>query len=159
MGKVLTIEQTSRVVKKLKNLGQRIVLVGGCFDILHQGHIKFLKKARAAGDILIIALESDEKVRQLKGEARPINSQHVRANILSNLPMVDYCIALPYLEKDLDYKVLVKTIGPDIIAVAKPDKLLSLKKKYADMVGGKVVEVMIRATNYSTTSIVQNLKL
>ena len=156
---VLTIEQASKTSRKLKEKGKKIVLVGGCFDILHVGHLEFLKLSKKNGDILIIALESDKRVTYLKGTQRPINSQSIRADNLANLSVVDYVITLPYFEKDYDYEALVKGLEPDIIAVTKPDRIFDIKKKYADMVGGKVVEVMNRNINYSTTNIAQGLKL
>ncbi len=71
------------------------VLVGGCFDLLHFGHIKFLEEAKKSGDYLVVALESDENVRRTKGETRPIHTQEQRKAMLESLTCVDEVIMLP----------------------------------------------------------------
>jgi rfaE bifunctional protein nucleotidyltransferase chain/domain len=100
-------------------MGMVKVLVGGCFDLLHKGHISFLKKAKKAGDKLVVLLESDEKIKKLKGESRPVQIQEVRAKALSGLGFVDEIIKLPFMDSDKDYDELVKKIKPDIIAVTE----------------------------------------
>lgn len=158
MGKILTVEQSIDIVKQLKRRGKRIILVGGCFDILHPGHIEFLTKSKKQGDLLLIILESDRKVKELKGAGKPINKQQDRAIILSNLLMVDYVVTLPYFKTDQDYATLVKAIEPDIIAVTSPDPIIDLKKEYAKSVGGRLIEIMQRKTLYSTSKIVKKQK-
>ena len=100
---------------------KKIVLVGGCFDILHYGHIYFLKKAKKLGDILIIALESDENAKKLKGPKRPIHTQKQRQKMLESLRFVDKVIALPPMKSDTDYERLVHRVNPDIIAITYGD--------------------------------------
>ena len=100
----------------------KIILVGGCFDILHFGHISFLKKAKALGGKLIVALESDVNVRKLKGPGRPIHTQEKRRQMLLALKCVDQVIPLPPLNSDADYARLVAKIKPDLIAVTAGDK-------------------------------------
>ena len=78
---------------------KNIVLVGGCFDIVHLGHLIFLEKAKAKGDILIVLLESDENIRKNKGQNRPINNQEDRALFLSKLKMVDKLDILQSLQR------------------------------------------------------------
>ena len=105
---------------------KKIVLVGGCFDILHPGHVIFLEKAKKAGDEhsssalqskLIVLLESDEKVKKLKGVKRPVHSQEERAQVLLALKSVDSVIKLPYIETEEEYDEIIKTVEPDIIAL------------------------------------------
>lgn len=156
LGKILTIEQAS-VLQNSKN-NKKLVLTGGCFDILHAGHIQFLKKAKAAGDSLIILLESDEKVHKLKGEGRPVNSQNDRASILSNLSFVDYVIKLPYFSNDSDYRLLVKQLEPAIIAITAGNTIYDWEKEYINEAGRKIVEVMNRDKTYSTTKIARKIK-
>ena len=79
------------------------VLAGGCFDVLHPGHIVFLEKAKKAGDYLVVLLESDKKIRKLKGKGRPVHSQKERAEILSALKSVDSVVCLPYMENDFKW--------------------------------------------------------
>ena len=100
---------------------KKIVLVGGCFDILHYGHIYFLKRAKKLGDMLVVALESDENTRKLKGPKRPIHTQKQRAEMLKSLRFVDKVITLPPMKSDLDYKKLVHRVNPDIIAITDGD--------------------------------------
>ena len=157
MGKIITVEQAARTIKKIKHQGQRIVLVGGIFDFIHKGHVEFLEAAKKEGDILIALLESDLKTREIKGKNRPVNTQEDRAFVLSRFIMVDYVILLPYFRRDQDYEELVKTLQPDIIAVTKTDALSNLKKRYAKMVGGNLVEVISRIKNYSTTRLEEKI--
>ena len=151
MGKIITIEQTRKVVKQLKREGKRIVLVGGIFDLIHRGHVEFLEAAKKEGNVLIVFLESDEKTREIKGKNRPINTQEDRAFVLSRFVMVDYIFLLPHFKKDQDYEKLVKVLQPDIIAVTKSDTLKKLKKRYAKSVNGSLIEVISRIGEYSTT--------
>ncbi|MCX6792059.1 MAG: adenylyltransferase/cytidyltransferase family protein [Candidatus Gottesmanbacteria bacterium] len=95
---------------------KKIVLVGGCFDLLHYGHINFLKQAKSRGDWLVVALESDENVKRMKGNARPIHIQAQRKEMLEALSFIDEVISLPPMHNDRDYFELVRKIRPAIIA-------------------------------------------
>jgi rfaE bifunctional protein nucleotidyltransferase chain/domain len=117
------------------------VLIGGCFDILHFGHIHFLKEAKKKGDCLIVALESDENTKRLKGQGRPIHTQKQRLEILESLNFVDEVIPLPEMKSDDDYKKLVAKIKPDIIAVTQGDSMKDKKREYAKSVNAKLVEI------------------
>ena len=133
-----------------RNHKAKVVLVGGCFDILHYGHIYFLKKAKNLGDTLIVALESDENTRKLKGPKRPIHTQKRRAEILKSLKFVDEVILLPPMKSDSDYEKLVRRVNPDIIAVTYDDT----KNTH----GVKTV-VIPKIKTPSTTQIAKLLKL
>lgn len=139
-------------IEKAKSNGT--VLVGGCFDVLHPGHLEFLKLSKSKGNNLVVLLESDENVRKMKGEKRPLNNQLVRAENISNIQFVDAVILLKKPESSQYYYNLVKLLEPDIIAVTSLDPLIKVKKDQAKMVGGKVVEVMKRDLRYSTTKMV-----
>jgi len=134
------------------------VLVGGCFDILHYGHIHFLKKAKSLGDYLIVALESDKNIKKMKGEKRPIHTQNQRREMLESLEFVDEVISLPDKMKDDDYFKLVGTVNPKIIAVTKGDPILSKKQKQAESIGAKVVEIP-KVKVPSTSQIAKILKI
>lgn len=151
MGNILNLQQAIEISQKIKSEKKSIVLAGGCFDILHIGHIKFLGKARKNGDYLFILLESDESVKKLKGDKRPINSQKDRAQILSALKFVDYVILLSGIKESKDYDSLVEKIHPDIIAVTKNDKALFNKQRQAKKINAKVVSVIERVEDKSTT--------
>ena len=129
---------------------KRIVLAGGCFDILHYGHIYFLKKAKSLGDVLIVAIESDQRVRELKGKNRPIHNQRQRKQILESLKFVDRVIILGNTMTDKKYLNFIKKIKPDVIAVTKGDPQIKNKMLQAKEVGAKVAEIgKIRSTSTS----------
>ena len=155
MKKIITLGQVQNLIKQLKQEAKTIVLAGGCFDILHQGHLRFLEAAKKHGDILIIALESDENVKRLKGQERPINKESLRAKNLIRTGFVDYVIILPTLKTATNYLNLVKTLIPDIIAVTAGDSQIANKKRQAETVGGKVKVVINRLPSFSTSKIIK----
>src|SRR5437764_13976214 len=110
---------------------KKIVLVGGCFDIIHFGHVQFLEKAKQVGDHLIIVLEPDERIVQSKHRA-PTHTQEERAYNLLALRYVDDVIMLPLLNGFHDYLELVRAIKPHVIAVTNNDPQLANKQKQAD---------------------------
>lgn len=130
---------------------KKIVLVGGCFDLLHFGHLQFLKAAKKQGNYLIVALESDEFIRRYKYR-QPFHTQAQRAAILKQLRVVDKVINLKLLETYTDYLNLVKKIKPDIIALTKGDKQIKNKKKQAKIIGAKVKIVTDIIENLSTST-------
>ena len=98
-------------VERLKKLGKKIVFTNGCFDILHRGHVSYLDTAKSYGDVLILGLNSDESVKKLKGEGRPINSEEDRAYILSALESVDF---VTIFSDETPYE-LIKMVEPDVL--------------------------------------------
>lgn len=130
------------------------VLVGGCFDILHFGHIHFLREAKKLGNYLVIALESDIGVKKLKGIARPIHNENQRKEILESLKFVDEVIILKDKMTDEDYKHLVDKIKPQIIAITKG----SNTQTHAKRVRAKVVEIP-KIKVASTTQIAKLLEI
>ena len=132
----------------------KIVLVGGCFDLIHFGHLQFLKKAKAFGDYLVIMLESDEFIRRHK-KREPIHNQKQRAEILLSLKFVDQVINLPYLSCYDDYLKVVESIKPQIIAITHLDPQKTNKEKQAKTVGAKVKTVTARINYLSTSKIIQ----
>ena len=129
------------------------VLVGGCFDLLHFGHFTFLKKAAAAGDRLIIALEPDEFIKKKK-KRKPIHNQQQRAEILKSLRFVDEVILLPFFKKDADYFQLIEKIRPDIVAVTAGDPYIKNKIEQAKKIGATVKVVTPLLKGYSTNAII-----
>ena len=109
--KIKDLVQIERIAKRLKEQKRKIVFTNGCFDILHKGHAAYLEKAKAQGDILIVGLNSDESVRRLKGETRPINPLEDRAFLLAALESVDYVV--PF-EEDTPYS-LISRILPHLL--------------------------------------------
>ena len=154
MAEIISINKVVIVSNSLKKQGKSVVLVGGCFDILHPGHVIFLEKAKKTGDILIVLLESDEKVRILKGVNRPIYNQKDRAKVLSALRAVDYVVMLPFMKKDREYDELITSIKPDVIAVTSKDKNLIHHQRAAKLAGAQLKQVTKVIGNYSTSSLV-----
>ncbi len=92
MGEILKLQDVLEVVSALKAEGKTIVTTNGCFDILHAGHVRYLKNAKALGDALIVCLNSDASVKRLKGQDRPLNCEADRAEVISSLASVDYVV-------------------------------------------------------------------
>lgn len=159
MKKIVTLKNLPTLVRKIKQQGKTIVLVGGCFDILHIGHLRFLTSAKKTADRLLVALEADEKVKDLKGPNRPIHSQKERAEILAALSDIDYVLMLPKFSGDKDYFNLVNTIGPEIVAVTKNDPALTKKKEQLKKIGGQLKIVTPRISTYSTSRLAKLLKI
>lgn len=142
--------------KNLKDKGKKIVLAGGCFDILHPGHVTFLEKAKKAGDCLMILLESDQRVKELKGANRPIHTQKERAKVLSALRFVDYIVMLPYMKGDTEYDELIGRIGPDVIAITKGYANVYHHERAAKKTGAKLRPVTKTIGSYSTSRILNH---
>lgn len=117
------------------------VLVGGCFDLLHFGHTEFLRKAKALGDWLVVALESDENVKRMKGDGRPIHSQHQRRKMLESLSFIDEVIELVPIKTYEEYANLVKDVQPHVIATTEGDPILEKKKGQAKLVGAELIVI------------------
>src|SRR5579862_424715 len=98
-------------VRKLQSEGKRVVFTNGCFDILHSGHIDLLSRARALGDVLLVAINSDSSVVRIKGSGRPIIPQQERAELLDGMEMVDFVC---WFEEDTPLQAIL-TLHPDIL--------------------------------------------
>jgi FAD synthetase len=151
MKSILGVEGVVKLSQSLKSAGKSIVLVGGCFDILHYGHIRFLEQAKKHAQVLIVLLEGDEFIKKTKGASRPLNPQKVRAKMLWALKPVDFVICLPFMKSNLEYDNLVQDIGPDIIATTKPDPNIAHKKRVAALSGAKLIFATQAIDNYSTS--------
>ncbi|MCX7881244.1 MAG: adenylyltransferase/cytidyltransferase family protein [Patescibacteria group bacterium] len=136
--------------------GKKTVLVGGCFDIFHYGHLQFFKKAKKEGDLLIVALECDDFIRNFK-QREPIHTQKERAEILSHLNIVDLVVLLPFFKNDKDYFLLVDKIRPNVIAITKGDLQIENKKKQAEKVNGKLKIVIDLNKKFSSRKIINLL--
>jgi len=137
---------------------KKIVLVGGCFDLLHFGHISFLKQAKALGDWLVIALESDKNVRRMKGDARPIHTQAQRKEMLEALTFVNTVINLPPMTGDEEYFSFIQKIHPAIIAITEGDPITEKKNVQAKKIGAKLV-IIPKIHTPSTSQLVKLLGL
>jgi cytidyltransferase-like protein len=135
--------------------GKKVVLVGGVFDLIHIGHLDFLKAAKGQGDVLVVALESKDIVLQSKNR-NPVHSQLQRAEILSYLNCVDGVILLPPMKGYEDYLKLVTELKPHVIAVTKGEPYIQEKEQQAALVGARVMIVNNRIRGFSTTDILDH---
>ena len=146
-------------IRLAKLLGKKIVLVTGCFDLLHQEHLKFLKKAKKEGDALIVGLESDERVRKMKGKGRPINSFKIRVKNLVRLNEVDFVLRLPddFGNQSVRLETL-RLIKPNLLAISSNDPLEEKKRKECKKISCKVKVVYQYNPEISTTKFLLDKK-
>ena len=154
MGRIVNLQELETFLSRQSK--GRIVLTGGCFDILHIGHVRFLSEARKMGDYLMLLLESDENVKKLKGKNKPVFTQKERAEVLSSLRIVDLIVLLPVMENDNDYLNLVTEIKPDVIAVTEGDPLVYKKRLQAKKVGAESKIIPVTKT-FSTSKLAKIL--
>lgn len=134
-----------------KNKGKKIVFTNGCFDILHLGHVEYLNEAKAQGDLLIVGLNSDKSVRELKGEDRPINNEQDRSAMLLNLKAVD-CVQIFTEQTPLE---IIKLIKPDVLVKGgdwKPEQIVG--SDFVISNGGTVKSLMFKH-GYSTSNLIE----
>lgn len=130
------------------------VLVTGVFDVLHPEHIIFLKKARSLGKELLVYIESDVRVRQIKGQGRPINGQLQRKVALEQLGIADRVEVLPdCFSSPADHRALLAQVQPDVLAVSEHTAHLDKKQALMQEVGGRVVVVHAHNPRVSTTQL------
>lgn len=151
---ILTKEEVITEVKRLKTSKKRIVMTNGCFDILHRGHVDYLQKARALGDVLIVAVNSDASVQKLKGPTRPIVTLENRMEVLSALGCVD--IVVPFDEETPQN--LIAAILPDILVKGGDYKVEQIAGHKEVLANGGVVQILNFVDNCSTTSIVKKIQ-
>lgn len=146
---ITSIRKLKEIVRKAKKEGKRIVFTNGCFDIIHVGHIRLLRRCRELGDIVIVGVNSDLSVRRLKGNTRPINKVEDRTEILSAIRYVDFVIVF---EEDTPYN-LIKQIEPDFLVKGgdyKEDEVVG--REFA-----KKVVIFPLVKGKSTTSLIKKI--
>jgi rfaE bifunctional protein nucleotidyltransferase chain/domain len=151
MIKIIKYKELNRV--KLNFQNNKIILVGGCFDVFHFGHLLFLKKAKEAGNFLVVALESDEFIKKYK-KRNPVHNQNQRAEILAAIEYVDLVIKLPLFDSDKQYLQLVEEVKPPIIAITAGDSQLENKIRQAKKVAGKVKIITNYIKGFSSQEII-----
>jgi rfaE bifunctional protein nucleotidyltransferase chain/domain len=151
---ILTLEEAILRFGREKRNGRRLVFTNGCFDLLHPGHIGSLELARALGDALIVGLNSDASVRQLKGEGRPVIPERERAEILSALESVDAVVIFD----DLTPRELISRLLPDILVKGGDwpgDQIVG--REEVEAAGGRVVSVPV-VPGYSTSAMLKKIR-
>lgn len=152
--KILSIEALKSKVQTLKKSKKRIVSTNGCFDILHWGHLQYLEKARALGDVLICAINQDASVKKLKGPGRPIHSEMIRAQQIAALESVDFVVLFG---EDTPNEIL-EAIQPDIhVKGGDYNPELLPEKSVVEQHGGKV-QCLPLAAGFSTTELLKKLE-
>jgi D-beta-D-heptose 7-phosphate kinase/D-beta-D-heptose 1-phosphate adenosyltransferase len=141
-----------------RSQGKRIVFTNGCFDVLHSGHVSYLKGAKEKGDILIVGVNKDDSVTRLKGTGRPINSLEHRMAVLSELNCVDQVI--PFGENENDTPIdLIKKIKPDVfVKGADYEKKFMPELNVLKEIGAEIVLIPL-IDNQSTTKIIARIRL
>ncbi|OGI03001.1 MAG: hypothetical protein A2Y25_03650 [Candidatus Melainabacteria bacterium GWF2_37_15] len=154
MGESVNIEELIKIVSELKAKGKTIVTTNGCFDILHAGHVRYLKQAKELGDILIVCLNSDASVKRLKGSTRPLNPEYDRAEVLAGLASVDYVVIF---EEDTPSSILEK-IKPNIHVKGGDYTEETLPETAVIKAAGGRVAFIPLVEGRSTTNIIKRMK-
>jgi rfaE bifunctional protein nucleotidyltransferase chain/domain len=149
--KILNREQLKDRVAAWRRAGECITLANGCFDFLHVGHLRYLHAAKNLGGRLIVAINSDESVRALKGEGRPLMPAEERAEIIAALADVDAVVVFP----ERDVRALIREIRPDIQAKGTDYRAESVPERDAVMEYGGRVEIVGDRKDHSTSEIIR----
>lgn len=138
----------------LRDGGQRVVFTNGCFDILHAGHVRYLKQARSYGDCLVLGLNTDASVRRLKGPERPINNEHDRAEVVGALKSVDYVVFFdePTAEE------LIRQVHPDVYVKGGDYTIETLPEGQIVLGYGGQVKLVKLVEGRSTTNVIAKIQ-
>jgi D-glycero-beta-D-manno-heptose 1-phosphate adenylyltransferase len=152
--KILTREAVQRRVAAWRARRDTIVLANGCFDLLHAGHVRYLEGAKRLGDRLVVAINSDESVRALKGKGRPLMPAAERAEILASLSDVDVVIIFP----EHDVAAIIREIRPDVHAKGTDYTAERVPERDVVMACGGRVAIVGDPKDHSATEMIRNLK-
>lgn len=153
-GKIVSIDELLRERARLREEGSRLVFTNGCFDILHVGHTRYLQKARELGDALLVAINSDRSVRELKGVGRPIMKEMERVEMLAALSAVDYVTVFD----DTSPRSLIAEILPDILVKGGDYNLDEIHgREEVERAGGQVLSLPF-VEGASTSSVIERIR-
>lgn len=155
-GRIVCAEELARLRDAMDRDGRRLVFTNGCFDLLHAGHVRYLRQARNLGDALAVGLNSDRSVRELKGDGRPLNTQEDRAEVLAALGCVDYVVIFG----DKRATGLLRTVRPHIYAKGGDYTPASLDagERAALEDAGAEIEILPMVPGRSTTSVLERMR-
>lgn len=154
MGKVVSQQELIRITTQAKRGGRRVVFTNGCFDLLHPGHIRCLSQARALGDLLVVAVNSDASVRGNKGDDRPLVPEQDRVEVVAGLASVDYVTIFD----EATPRSLIAKLLPDVLVKGAdwgPGQIAG--REEVEAAGGRVVSIPL-APGYSTTSLINRIR-
>jgi rfaE bifunctional protein nucleotidyltransferase chain/domain len=152
--KISPLNEGLKIITDWKQNGLKVVFTNGCFDILHLGHLDYLEKSRDLADKLVVGLNTDKSVRQLKGPGRPINNEYARARMLAAMSFVDLVIAFNE-ETPLE---LIKKVKPDILVKGKDYEVENIVGAEFVIGNGGEVKTIELKKGYSTTDIINKIK-
>lgn len=151
--KIKPLPLLKNTLRRLKGAGKKIVFTNGCFDILHRGHVEYLKKAKGLGDILVVGLNNDASVRRLKGGLRPITPKKDRAAVLAALSCVDF---VAVFSEDTPLR-LIRQLAPDILVKgADWAKVGIVGRAFVESRGGEVKTIKY-LKGYSTSNLIKKI--
>jgi D-glycero-beta-D-manno-heptose 1-phosphate adenylyltransferase len=150
--KILSRDELRRRVDQWRGAGERIILANGAFDLLHVGHVRYLRAAKELGGKLIVAINSDESVRALKGEGRPVMPDSERAEIVAALADVDAIVIFP----EPDVRAIIREVRPDVQAKGTDYTADSVPERDEVVKHGGRVEIVGDAKNHSTSEIIRS---
>ena len=153
MGTVIRREEVTELISNLHKMGRTVVTTNGCFDILHVGHVRYLKKTKTFADVLIVLLNSDKSVKSIKGPTRPINNENDRAEILCALSCVDYVV----LFDEDSPRNLLDEMKPDVYTKGADYTMETLPEADIMKKNGIRVEFISFVEGKSTTNIISKL--
>jgi len=154
LGNVVSQDELILHVERERRNGRRIVFTNGCFDLLHPGHVRCLEQARALGDLLIVAINSDTSVRRMKGEERPVVPEAERAEVLAALTAVDY---VTIFEEDTPREIITR-IMPEVLVKGGdwgPDQIVG--RTEVESAGGRVESIPLSPAP-STTALIEKIR-
>ena len=152
MGVAVSREKLLEMRQKWREEGRKVVFTNGCFDLLHPGHVRLLEAARALGDVLVVAINSDASVRGLKGPTRPILPEDERAEVLASFAAVD---AVTVFGEETPCPLLEKLL-PDVLVKGSDWSHWIAGREIVEEAGGKVLPIPVEP-GYSTTDVVKNI--
>jgi rfaE bifunctional protein nucleotidyltransferase chain/domain len=154
MGKIVSQEELIQITAREKRGGRQVVFTNGCFDLLHPGHVRCLAEARALGDVLVVAINSDRSVRGNKGPERPLVAEQDRAEVMAALACVDYVTIFD----EPTPRELIARVLPSVLVKGADWALDQVAgREEVEAAGGRVVSIPL-APGYSTTKLVQRIR-
>jgi len=154
MGNVVSLQELLVARKRIKIEGKRVVFTNGCFDILHRGHVEYLRKAKALGDVLVVGVNTDSSVRRIKGPDRPVIDESDRVFVLAALASVDYvCL----FNEDTPYE-LIRALVPDILVKGADWAIEKVVGRDIVEAAGGSVQTIEFLPDRSTTGILERIR-